>query len=86
MGENSTVRQALLKLAFKHLYPGIVPNEWQPAGVLLAQVNASTRRRGATAQDALDPSHFAFRDTASAGANLVARELRIVRRKRQDPS
>ena len=89
MGENSVVRQALLKPSFAHLYPNIVPNEWQPASVLLAQVNSITRRRGAGpsgAQDALDPAHFAFRGTSSAGANQVARELRIVRRKRQRPS
>jgi hypothetical protein len=89
MGENSVVRQALLKPSFAHLYPNIVPNEWQPASVLLAQVNTITRRRGAAppgAQDALDPRHFAFRGTSSAGANQVARELRIVRRTRQRPS
>ena len=89
MGENSVVRQALLKPSFAHLYPNIVPNEWQPASVLLAQINTSTRPRGAAppgSQDALDPAHFAFRGTSSAGANQVARELRIVRRKRQRPS
>ena len=31
MGENSVVRQALLKSEFASLYPGIVSNEWQPA-------------------------------------------------------
>ncbi len=89
MGENSVVRQALLKPSFAHLYPNILPNEWQPASVLLAQVNAMTRRRGAEppgAQHALDPAHFAFRGTSSAGANQVAREHRIARKKRQHPS
>ena len=88
MGENSVVRQALLKPSFAHLYPNIVPNEWQPASVLLAQVNTIARHRAAArpgAQDALDPAHFEFRGTSSAGANQVARELRIVRRKRQRP-
>jgi hypothetical protein len=86
MSDNAAVRQALLKSAFKHLYPGIVPNEWLPASALLAEVNTILRRRGATrpvAQDALDPKHFAFRVTSSAGANQVARELRIVRRNGQ---
>ena len=84
MSDNAAVRQALLKPAFKHLYPGIVPNEWLPASALLAEVNTISRRRGAAqpvAQDALDPRHFAFRGTSSAGANQVACELRIVRRR-----
>jgi hypothetical protein len=85
MSDNATIRQALLKPAFKHLYPGIVPNEWLPASVLLAEVNAISQHRGAgrpVARYALDPKHFAFRGTSSAGANQVARELRIVRRRR----
>ena len=62
MSDNAAVRQALLKPAFKHLYPGIVPNEWLPASALLAEVNTISRRRGAAqpvAQDTLDPrSHL----------------------------
>ena len=88
MSENTAVRQALLKPAFKHLYPGIVPNEWLPANVLLAEVNAISRHRGAgrpAARHALDLKHFAFRGTSSAGANHVAREQRIVRRNGQGP-
>jgi hypothetical protein len=88
MSDNTGIRQALLKPAFKHLYPGIVPNEWLPANVLLVEVNAISRHRGAgrpVARHALDPKHFAFRGTSSAGANQVARELRIVRRNRQRP-
>jgi|RhiMetdeSRZDD1v2_1073273.scaffolds.fasta_scaffold907303_2 hypothetical protein len=89
MSDNTAIRQALLKPAFKDLYPGIRPNEWLPASVLLAEVNAIPRGRGAGrpgTQPALDPKHFAFRGTPSAGANQVARELRIVRRNRQHPS
>jgi hypothetical protein len=88
MSDNTAIRQALLKPAFKHLYPGIRPNEWLPASVLLAEVNAISRRRGAArpvARHALDPNHFAFRGTPSTAANQVARELRIVRRNRQRP-
>ena len=88
MSDNRAIRQALLKPAFMHLYPGIRPNEWLPASVLLAEVNAISRRRGAerpVAQHALDPKHFVFRGTPSAGANHVARELRIVRRNQQRP-
>jgi hypothetical protein len=76
MSDNTAVRQALLKPAFKHLYPGIVPNEWLPANVLLVEVNAVSRHLGAgrpLARHALDPKHFAFRGTPSAGANEVAR-------------
>jgi hypothetical protein len=85
MSDNKPVRQALLRPAFKHLYPGIVANEWLPASALLAEVNTiSQNRRAARAvmRDALDPEHFAFRGTSSSGADQVARELRIVRRKR----
>jgi hypothetical protein len=85
MSDNQAIRQALLKPAFKHLYPGIVANEWLPASALLAEINTISRNRGAgrpVVRDALDPEHFAFRGKSSAGANQVARELRIVRRKR----
>ncbi len=90
MTDNSAVRQALLYPAFRHLYPDVTPNEWQPASTLLEQINATARRRGSQPLsgrvEALDPKHFAFRSTSSAGANQVARELRIVRRKRDRPS
>jgi hypothetical protein len=86
MSDNSAVRQALLKPAFKHQYPGIAPNEWLSASALLTEVNAISRGRGArrpVARYALNPKHFAFRSTSSAGANEVAREKRIVRRNGQ---
>jgi hypothetical protein len=88
MGENSVVRQALLKSEFASLYPGIVSNEWQPATMLLAQVTSIGRRRGAPREpeNTLDPVHFAFRETSSAGAKHVARELRSMRRQRRRPS
>jgi hypothetical protein len=89
MGEKSVIRQALLKSEFAYLYPGIVSNEWQPATMLIAQVALITRRRrGAPPEpeDALDPAHFALRETASAGAKHVARELRSMRRQRRPPS
>jgi hypothetical protein len=89
MGENSVVRQALLNSEFAYLYPGIVSNEWQPATMLLAQVTSiGHRRRGAPREpeDTLDPVHFAFRETSSAGAKHVARELRSMRRQRRRPS
>jgi hypothetical protein len=88
MGEKSVVRQALLKSEFAYLYPGIVSNEWQPATMVLAQVTKiGRRRRGAPREpeDTLDPVHFAFRETSSAGAKHVARELRSMRRQRRPP-
>ena len=89
MGEKSVIRQALLKSEFAYLYPGIVSNEWQPATMLIAQVALITRRRpGAPPEpeDALDPAHFVLRETSSAGAKHVARELRSMRRQRRRPS
>ena len=85
MGEKSGVRQALLKSEFGYLYPGIVSNEWQPATMLLAQVASIGRRRGAPLEpeDTLDPAHFTFRETSSAGAKHLARELRGMGRQRQ---
>ena len=89
MGEKSVVHQALLKSEFAYLYPGIVSNEWQPATMLLAQVaSIGRRRRGAplAPKDTLDPAHFAFRETSSAGAKQLARELRSMGRQRRRPS
>ena len=89
MSDNSEVRQALLKSAFKHLYPGVVPNEWQPASAVLEQINSGGRPRGSKPRsglvETLDPEHFELRGTASAGANQMARELRIIKRNRQRP-
>jgi hypothetical protein len=67
-----------------------VPNEWQPAKAMLEQINTGGRRQRSRSPseplEALDPEHFAFRGTSSAGANQAARELRSAARKRQDPS
>ena len=85
MTENSVVQQALLKPEFAHLYPGVASNEWQPAELMLEQVNATFQRRSAappSVRDTLDPAHFAFRGTRSESAKHVAHELRIMRRKR----
>lgn len=86
MTDNSAVRQALLKSAFQHLYPGLAANEWQPASVMLKQINSTLRHRGSSPRSgtvaALDPKHFELRDTPSAGANRAARELRSVKRTR----
>ena len=80
MTENSVIQQALLKPEFAHLYPGVASNEWQPAGLMLEQVNATFRRRTAPpkARAALDTAHFVFRGTRSESAKHVAHELRIM--------
>ena len=88
MRDNSVVHQALLRLPFAHLYPGIIANEWQPADAMLAQVNASVQCRTKTSSrvEWLDPVHFAFRGTSSDGAKQVARELRRMGKIRRRPS
>ena len=81
------MQQALLKPEFAHLYRGIVPNEWQPANRMLDQVKALARRGLAPQRlgdrAGLDPTHFALRGTVSAGANEVARELRVVSKRKR---
>jgi hypothetical protein len=75
------VRQALLKSAFAHLYPGIAPGEWQPASVMVNQVlavrtgPASTRVGGR--DRVLDGRHFEFRGRLSAGALDDQRRSRL---------
>jgi hypothetical protein len=66
------VRQALLKSAFAHLYPGIAPGEWQPASVMVHQVLAlrsgAAPARAGHRDRVLDGRHFEFRGRLSAGA------------------
>ena len=84
MSKNYVIQQALLKPEFAHLYPGVASNEWQPAGVMLGQINATLQRRTPAQrgfQGALDPEHFALRGTLSAGAKQMARELRTMGKK-----
>jgi hypothetical protein len=75
------VRQALLKLGSAHLYPGIPPGEWQPAGVMADMVHAiraGTRRGAADSRDRmLDERHFEFRGRLSAGAQDDQRRSRL---------
>jgi hypothetical protein len=74
------IRQALLKPAFAHLYPGIPANEWQPAAVMMDQVLALRLRAHdrvpVTRDRALSDAHFEFRGVASSGTNDAAREAR----------
>jgi hypothetical protein len=79
------VRQALLKSGFAHLYPGIPPGEWQPAGVMadmvlglrLGQRHSSSQHRDRV----LDDRHFDFRGRLSAGAQDDQRRSRLEDRK-----
>jgi hypothetical protein len=82
----SNVRQALLKPAFAHLYPGIPANEWQPAEVLTDLVMALRPRvvSASLARDrVLDGPHFEFRGVPSAGSHEAQRALRLEERKRR---
>src|SRR4051812_2589168 len=75
------VRQALLKSGFAHLYPGIAPEEWQPASVMVNQVVAlrsgAPSRRGGNRDRVLDWRHFEFRGRLSAGALDDQRRSRL---------
>ncbi len=74
------IRQAMLKPAFAHLYPGIPANEWQPAAVMMDQVLALRLRKldrvPLTRERALDDRHFEFRGVVSSGSNDAARGAR----------
>ena len=87
------IRQAMLKPAFAHLYPGIPANEWLPAAVMMDQVLSLRLRKQSqvplTRDRALDGTHFEFRGVASSGASDAVREARHQerrdeRRRRQD--
>jgi hypothetical protein len=85
------VRQALLKSGSAHLYPGIPPGEWQPAGVMADMVQAlRAGARPPVSEPAarvrvLDQRHFEFRGRLSAGAQDDQRRSRQEdRRDRRD--
>jgi hypothetical protein len=75
------VRQALLKSEFAHLYPGIAPDEWQPAAVMVDQVlslrSSAPRTRAGNRDRVLDGRHFDFRGRLSAGALDDQRRSRL---------
>ena len=83
------VRQALLRWAYGHLYPGIPPGEWQPAAVmvdLVLSVRPGARSlTGVDRERALDERHFQFRGLPSAGTQDDQRRSRLEdRRQRRD--
>ena len=87
MSARPGIRQAMLKPAFAHLYPGIPANEWQPAAVMMDQV-LSLRLRGqgrapVTRERALNETHFEFRGVASSGMSDAAREARYEERREE---
>jgi hypothetical protein len=74
------VRQALLRSRFVHLYPGITPDEWQPAALMVQQVLALHTGLSSAGDDrtrVLDSRHFEFRGRLSAGALDDQRRLRL---------
>jgi hypothetical protein len=81
------IRQAMLKPAFAHLYPGIAANEWQPAAVMMDQVLALRLRKldqvPLTRDRALNDTHFEFRGVASSGSADAIRQARQDERRRR---
>ena len=79
------VRQAMLKPAFAHLYPGIPANEWQPAAVMIDLVVGlkSSGARSVTRDRVLDCPHFEFRGVPSAAAHEARRASRLEERRRR---
>jgi hypothetical protein len=74
------VRQALLKYGFEHLYPGIPPGEWRPAGVMADMVlglRSATHASPRSRERALDEEHFEFRGRLSAAAHDEQRRSRL---------
>ena len=81
------IRQAMLKPAFAHLYPGIPANEWQPAAVMMDQVLSLHLRKQQQVplarERALDERHFEFRGVASSGMSDAVREARHQERREE---
>jgi len=81
------IRQAMLKPAYAHLYPGIAANEWQPAAVMMDQVLALRLRKldrvPVTRDRALNDEHFEFRGVASSGSADAIRKARQDERRRR---
>jgi hypothetical protein len=81
------VRQALLKYAYAHLYPGIPPGEWQPAAVmanLVLSVRPHARTLTLVDRDReLDERHFQFRGLPSAGTQDDQRRSRLEDRRQR---
>jgi hypothetical protein len=89
MVKRPDVQQALLKPGSAALYPGVPANEWYPVAMMLELVGTAKRRMGAqvpAAEQLLDPEHFSFRGTASAGSKEADREGRSAGRKRRGQS
>ena len=68
-------REARLRSASAHLFPGIPPNVWIQAATM-ADIVWSRRRQQPTAvvvERVLDPAHFEFRHEGSAGTGPALR-------------
>ncbi len=61
----STMREARLRAEFAHLYPGLTPGVWQPAGriaeAVLANLLLQNIADAPTDDRALPETHFEFR-------------------------
>lgn len=81
------VRQALLKSAYAHLYPGIPPGEWQPAAVMadmVTSLRAGPRTHNSQPRDrVLNERHFQFRGLPSAGTQDDQRRSRLEDRRQR---
>jgi hypothetical protein len=84
----SDVGQALLRSEFAELYPGIQPNVWQPAAVMIDLVvglHRNGRQRGQPNRDrVLNTRHFTFREVASTASHEARQQRR--REQREDES
>jgi hypothetical protein len=68
-------REARLRAASAHLFPGIPPNVWIQAATMADIVWSSRRQQVAelVAGRVLDPAHFEFRHEGTAGAGPALR-------------
>lgn len=68
-GGHERPREARLRQASSHLYPGVPPGVWIQAAVMADIVWAKRLQRGQTslADRVLDPEHFEFRQGHAEG-------------------
>jgi hypothetical protein len=63
------MREARLRSEFAHLYPGLTPGEWQPAGriaeAVLANLMLQEMAEAPAAERVLPEEHFEFRGTSA---------------------
>jgi hypothetical protein len=84
-GAHDRPREARLRPASAHLYPGITPDVWIQASTMSDIVWAARLRRaeGSLAGRILDPAHFEFRYEGSVPDNPELRRRTTDRLSRQ---